>query len=63
MIKPATKLPTALRGPWSTAASGARFHPLDLRPDEVHIGDIAHALARLSREAGPFIRSGESLRG
>ena len=51
-IQPATTLPDSLRGPWSTAFSGKRFHPLNLQPDEVNIADIAHALANLCRFGG-----------
>ncbi len=40
------------RGPWSTAYSGARFYPLDLRPEEVDIADISHALSHLCRFGG-----------
>lgn len=40
------------RGDWIQVASGAKFWPLDPRPDEVDIRDIAHALANQSRFSG-----------
>lgn len=40
------------RGNWIQTASGRRFWPLDPRPDEVHLEDIAHALAHLCRFCG-----------
>ena len=33
-------------------ASGARFYPLDPRPEEIQIEDVAHALGHLCRFAG-----------
>jgi hypothetical protein len=40
------------RGDWMQTASGGRFWPLDPRPDEVRIEDIAHALSMQCRFAG-----------
>lgn len=40
------------RGPWMQTASGRKFYPLDPRPEEVHIEDIAHGLARIDRYSG-----------
>lgn len=40
------------RGDWMQTHSGRRFYPLDPRPDDVDIDDIAHALAHLCRYAG-----------
>lgn len=40
------------RGDWMQTASGIAFWPLDPRPDEVYIDDIAHALSMLCRYAG-----------
>lgn len=39
-------------GDWMQTASGREFWPLDPRPEEVYIGDIAHALSNLCRYAG-----------
>jgi hypothetical protein len=37
---------------WINTNSGIRFHPFDARPEEVSVGDIAHALSRQCRYAG-----------
>jgi hypothetical protein len=42
----------ARRGDWMQTVSGVAFYPLDPRPDEVHIEDIAHALSMLCRYGG-----------
>ena len=42
----------ASRGPAIGMAGGAWFHPLDPRPAEVKIEDIAHALANICRFGG-----------
>lgn len=39
-------------GSWIQVFSGRRFYPLDPRPEEVHIEDIAHALANTCRFTG-----------
>lgn len=39
-------------GDWMQTAHGRKFWPLDPRPDEVHIDDIAHALSHMCRFAG-----------
>lgn len=39
-------------GDWMQTANGRQFWPLDPRADEVHIDDIAHALANQCRFAG-----------
>lgn len=39
-------------GDWMQLVSGRAFWPLDPRPEEVHIEDIAHALAMQCRYAG-----------
>jgi hypothetical protein len=39
-------------GDWMQTVSGRQFWPLDPRPEEVLIGDIAHALAMQCRFAG-----------
>lgn len=43
-------------GLWMQTYSGRRFWPLDPRPEEVHIEDIAHALAHQCRYAGHVLR-------
>jgi hypothetical protein len=42
----------ARRGDWMQTYSGRQFWPLDPRPDEVAIEDIAHALSMLCRYGG-----------
>lgn len=44
--------PDQRRGDWIQVYSGRPFWPLDPRPDEVHIEDIAHALALKCRYGG-----------
>lgn len=39
-------------GDWFTTFSGVQFWPLDPRPEEVRIVDIAHALSRICRYGG-----------
>jgi hypothetical protein len=43
-------------GDWMQTASGRQFWPLDPRPHEVCIEDIAHALAMLCRYGGHCLR-------
>jgi hypothetical protein len=43
---------TERRGDWMQTFTGRQFWPLDPRPDEVDILDIAHALANQCRYAG-----------
>lgn len=40
------------RGDWFTTFSGITFYPLDPRPEEIEIEDIAHALAHICRYGG-----------
>lgn len=40
------------RGDWIQTAHGRQFWPMDPRPDEVHLDDIAHALSMLCRFGG-----------
>ena len=42
------------QGPWMELQSGKRFYPLDFRPEDVDINDIASGLARESRFNGQF---------
>lgn len=39
-------------GDWFQTHSGIQFYPLDPRPEDIHIDDIAHALARICRFGG-----------
>lgn len=39
-------------GDWLQTYSGGRIYPLDPRPEEIHIEDIAHALSLLCRFGG-----------
>lgn len=41
-----------IRGDWMQTFSGARFYPLDPRPEEIDPTDIAHALSLLCRYGG-----------
>jgi hypothetical protein len=43
---------SARMGDWISTHSGQRFWPLDARPEDVRIIDIAHALSHLCRFAG-----------
>lgn len=42
----------ARKGDWMEVYSGTRFFPLDPRPEEVHLEDIAHSQARQNRYNG-----------
>lgn len=44
------------RGDWIQTATGRQFWPMDPRPDEVFIEDIAHALSNLCRYGGHALR-------
>jgi hypothetical protein len=45
-------VPTTDRGKWSQVRDGRRFYPLDPRPEEVFIEDIAYSLSRVNRWNG-----------
>jgi len=49
----------APRGQWAQTASGRMFYPLDPRPEEIFIEDIADGLARLCRYGGQIRRDVE----
>ncbi len=58
-MSPGISMPTTLerpcdtrRGDWMQTASGLQFHPLDPRPEDICIEDIAHALSNLCRFGG-----------
>ena len=40
------------RGDWMQTATGRKFWPLDPRPEDVHLEDIAHALSMICRFGG-----------
>lgn len=40
------------KGNWMQANSGTQFYPLDPRPEDIHIADIAHGLSHVCRFAG-----------
>lgn len=40
------------KGDWMQTWTGVRFYPLDPRPEDIRIEDIAHALARVCRFGG-----------
>jgi len=44
------------RGDWMQTATGRQFWPIDPRPEEVHIEDIAHALSLMCRYGGHCLR-------
>jgi hypothetical protein len=44
------------KGDWIATHSGRKFWPLDPRPEEVSIGDVAHALSNLCRFGGHSVR-------
>lgn len=39
-------------GHWIQVRSGGRFFPLDPRPEDIHIEDVAHALSNICRFTG-----------
>jgi hypothetical protein len=41
-----------LRGDWMITRTGRRFFPLDPKPEDVNVYDIAHALAHICRYGG-----------
>lgn len=43
-------------GDWMQTATGRMFWPLDPRPDEIDVRDIAHALANMCRYGGHCLR-------
>jgi len=43
---------TSRHGDWMQTVTGRQFWPLDPRPEEVHIEDIAHALSMICRFGG-----------
>lgn len=45
-------VPAARQGDWMQLASGKAFYPLDPRPEEIHIEDIASALSKMCRYGG-----------
>lgn len=47
---------TASRGPWMQTFTGRKFYPLDPRPEEVFLEDIAHHLSMLCRFTGAVAR-------
>lgn len=51
-----TPKPAEGRGDWMMTMSGRRFYPLDPRPEDVTIGDIAHALGMICRYQGHVTR-------
>ena len=51
-----TPMPTDRHGDWIQTFTGRQFWPLDPRPDDVCIEDIAHALSNLCRYGGHSMR-------
>lgn len=47
---------TERAGDWMQTFSGRQYWPLDPRPDEVHVVDIAHHLSMLCRYCGACLR-------
>lgn len=44
------------RGDWMQTSTGRQFFPMDPRPDEIHIEDIAAALSKMCRFSGHSTR-------
>lgn len=44
------------RGPWMQTFTGRQFFPLDPRPEDFEIEDVAHALSHLCRYGGHCLR-------
>lgn len=40
------------KGDWIITYTGKRFYPLDVRPDDINIEDVAHSLALINRFTG-----------
>ncbi len=51
-IEPGTISKDGNRGDWIQTWGGGLFYPLDPRPEEIHIEDIAHALSLICRFNG-----------
>jgi 5'-deoxynucleotidase YfbR-like HD superfamily hydrolase len=51
-MKDFDKLPTTRLGDWMQTFSGKRFYPLDPRPEDIRLMDIAHALSHVCRFNG-----------
>jgi uncharacterized protein len=49
---PSSMLPEVRKGDWIQVFSGGKFYPLDPRPNEIDIIDIAHALSNICRFTG-----------
>lgn len=47
---------TPRRGEWIQTFRGTQFHPLDPRPEDIHIEDIAHSLSMQCRYAGHSLK-------
>lgn len=47
-----TRKPRRPDGKWFLTSTGRQFWPLDPRPDDIHIEDIAHGLANICRFGG-----------
>jgi hypothetical protein len=52
LASPLTGDAAARKGDWMITSRGQRFYPLDPRPEEIDILDIAHHLARVCRYDG-----------
>jgi hypothetical protein len=46
----------ARRGDWMQTFTGQTFYPMDPRPEDIHVEDIAHALSLLCRYGGHCLR-------
>ena len=56
MTAPGMASPEPRSGAWMQTPSGGRFYPLDPRPEDFGIRDIAHALANINRFTGHTCR-------
>lgn len=52
VVTPEVSEPAPRKGDWLQTFSGVQFWPMDARPEEVRIEDIAHALSNLCRFGG-----------
>lgn len=55
-MKPEVIREIARKGDWMQTISGRQFWPIDPRPEDVDIEDIAHALSMLCRFGGHCVR-------
>lgn len=56
VVRDAQPAPIPRKGDWMQTRSGGQVWPMDPRPEEIHIEDIAGALSKLCRYGGQTLR-------